>query len=95
MARSTKLRACHHFLMKGRYLKMAKEKENNTNNKAMTIVHLQQVLAVLAKQASGDFEIWLSSDEEGNEYLPMLKNQQFSLGVDKAQKRVIFYPSHR
>ena len=68
---------------------------NNDNNKAMTIVHLQQVLAVLAKEVGSDFEIWLSSDEEGNEILPMLKNQQFSLGIDKEQKRVVFYPAHR
>ena len=68
---------------------------NNENNKAMTIVHLQQVLAVLAKEVGSDFEIWLSSDEEGNEILPMLENQQFSLGVDKEQKRVVFYPAHR
>ncbi len=71
---------------------MAKEKEIN---KAMTIVHLRQVLAVLAKEVGSDFEIWLSSDEEGNEILPMLENQQFSLGVDKEQKRVVFYPAHR
>ena len=68
---------------------------NNENNKAMTIVHLQQVLAVLAKEVGSDFEIWLSSDEEGNEILPMLENQQFSLGIDKEQKRVVFYPAHR
>ena len=71
---------------------MAKEKEIN---KAMTVVHLQQILAVLAKEVGNDFEIWLSSDEEGNEILPMLENQQFSLGVDKEQKRVVFYPAHR
>ena len=71
---------------------MAKEKEIN---KAMTVVHLQQVLAVLAKEVGNDFEVWLSSDEEGNEILPMLENQQFSLGVDKEQKRVVFYPAHR
>ena len=71
---------------------MAKEKEIN---KAMTVVHLQQVLAVLAKEAGSDFEIWLSSDEEGNEILPMLENQQFSLGIEKEQKRVVFYPAHR
>ena len=69
--------------------------ENNDNNKAMTVVHLQQVLAVLTREAGSDFEVWLSCDEEGNEFLPMLKNQQFSLGVDKEQKRVVFYPSHR
>ena len=68
---------------------------NNENNKAMTIVHLQQVLAVLANEGGNDFEVWLSSDEEGNEILPMLENQQFSLGIDKEQKRVVFYPSHR
>jgi len=74
------------------------EKNNdnsNENTKAMTIVHLQQVLAVLAKEVGNNFEVWLSSDEEGNEILPMLKNQQFSLGIDKEQKRVVFYPSHR
>ena len=71
---------------------MAKEKEIT---KAMTVVHLQQVLTILAKEVGNDFEVWLSSDEEGNEILPMLKNQQFSLGVDKAQKRIVFYPSHR
>ena len=71
---------------------MAKEKEIN---KAMTVVHLQQVLAVLAKEVGSDFEIWLSSDEEGNEILPMLEKEQFSLGVEKEQKRVVFYPAHR
>ena len=69
--------------------------KNDDNNKTMTVIHLQQVLAVLAKEAGGDFEVWLSCDEEGNEFLPMLKNEQFSLGVDKEQKRVVFYPSHR
>lgn len=71
---------------------MSKEKEIN---EAMTVVHLQQVLAVLAKEVGSDFEVWLSSDEEGNEILPMLKNEHFSLGVDKEQERVVFYPSHR
>ena len=69
--------------------------KNNETNKAMTVVHLQQVLVVLAKEVGNEFAVWLSSDEEGNEFLPMLKNEQFSLGVDKEQKRVVFYPSHR
>jgi len=68
---------------------------NNDSNKAMTIIHLQQVLVLLAKEVGNDFEIWLSSDEEGNEILPMLENQQFSLGIEKEQKRVVFYPAHR
>lgn len=70
-------------------------RKNSEKSKAMTVVHLQQILAVIAKEAGGDFEVWLSSDEEGNEFLPMLKNKQLSLGIDKEQKRVIFYPSHR
>ena len=69
--------------------------KNDDNNKAMTVVHLQQVLALLAKEVGNDFEVWLSCDEEGNEILPMLENQQFSLGVDKEQKRIVFYPAHR
>ena len=69
--------------------------EEKQTNETMTIVHLQHVLAVLAKEAGSDFEIWLSCDEEGNEFLPMLRNVQFSLGVDNEQKRVVFYPAHR
>ena len=71
---------------------MSKEK---AINKTMTVVHLQEVLALLAKETGGDFEVWLSCDEEGNEFLPMLRDVQFSLGVDKEHKRVVFYPSHR
>ncbi len=37
--------------------------KNNETNKAMTVVHLQQILAVLAKEAGNDFEVWLSCDE--------------------------------
>jgi len=70
-------------------------KKNNEKCKAMTVVHLQQILAVIAKEVGSDFEIWLSSDEEGNEFQPMLKNEQLSLDIDKKRKRVTFYPAHR
>jgi len=69
--------------------------KNNEKNKAMTVTYLQQILAVIAKELGGDFEVWLSSDEEGNEYMPMLKNEQLSLEIDKEQKRITFYPAHR
>jgi hypothetical protein len=62
---------------------------------AMTVTHLQQVLVVIAKEVGSDFEVWLSSDEEGNEFLPMLRNEQLSLDIDKEQKRITFYPAHR
>ena len=41
-----------------------------------------------------DFEIWLSSDEEGNEFLPMLANPELSLAIDNECKRVVLFPSH-
>jgi septum formation topological specificity factor MinE len=76
-------------------LEVVKMSERNEKNKAMTVAHLQQILAVIAKEVGSDFEIWLSSDEEGNEFLPMLKNEQLSLDIDKEQKRITFYPAHR
>jgi len=61
----------------------------------MTIIDLKQILIGLTKEIDGNFEIWLSCDEEGNEFLPMFRNVGLSLAIDKDAKRVIFYPSHR
>lgn len=61
----------------------------------MTAADLQRILAKLNKKVCDDFEIWLSSDEEGNEILPMLKNIKFSLAIDKEAERIVFFPSHR
>ncbi|MCE5186309.1 MAG: hypothetical protein LLF76_09315 [Planctomycetaceae bacterium] len=43
----------------------------------------------------GDFEIWLSSDEEGNEFLPMNKDDKLSVGIEFDRGRLIFFPDHR
>jgi len=64
-------------------------------NQIMTVADLQKILAKLTKEVSDDFEIWLSCDEEGNEFLPMLRNPKFSLSIDKDTNRIIFFPSHR
>jgi hypothetical protein len=64
-------------------------------NQIMTVADLQKILAKLTKEVSDDFEIWLSCDEEGNEFLPMLKNIRFSLAIDKDAERIVFFPSHR
>jgi hypothetical protein len=64
-------------------------------NQIMTVADLQKILAKLTKEVSDDFEIWLSCDEEGNEFLPMLRNPEFSLSIDKDTNRIIFFPSHR
>jgi len=59
----------------------------------MTAVRLLDVLAESGVQ--DDFEIWLSSDEEGNELLPMPANPELSMAIDASRKRVVFFPSHR
>lgn len=70
---------------------MSKELECKTN--VMTAVNLLDALAESGVQ--DDFEIWLSSDEEGNEFLPMLANPELSLSIDVSRKKVVFFPSHR
>ena len=42
-----------------------------------------------------DCEIWLSSDEEGNEILPMLANPECSLAIEGDGRKLTFFPSHR
>ena len=57
--------------------------KDTIQNQIMTVADLQKILAKLTKEVSDDFEIWISCDEEGNEFLPMLKNIKFSLAFDK------------
>jgi len=61
----------------------------------MTVTDLKQVLTELTRDIDGNFDIWLSCDEEGNEFLPMFRNIERSMAVDKDTKRIIFFPSHR
>jgi len=59
----------------------------------MTVGRLKGLLAYF--NAQDDFEVWLSSDEEGNDFLPMLANPKWSLAVEEDDKRVTLFPSHR
>lgn len=61
----------------------------------MTVASLKKLLDEFGNEIADDFQVWLSSDEEGNEYLPMFENPEFSLAIDKDAKRIVFYPSHR
>ncbi|HBG27661.1 MAG: hypothetical protein A2Y10_10335 [Planctomycetes bacterium GWF2_41_51] len=61
----------------------------------MTISALKKLLIDFKDEITDDFQIWLSSDEEGNEYLPMLENPESCLAIDKDEKRIVFYPSYR
>ena len=65
------------------------------NQTIMNVAALKKLLSEIGNEVSDDWQVWLSSDEEGNEYLPMFKNPEFSLAIDKEAKRIIFYPSHR
>jgi len=61
----------------------------------MNIAKLKKLLNEIGNEISDDYQVWMSSDEEGNEFLPMLENTEFCLSIDKDEKRIIFFPSHR
>ena len=61
----------------------------------MNVGSLKKFLDELANEVGDDYQVWLSSDEEGNEYLPMFENPELCLAIDKEAKKIIFYPSHR
>ena len=65
------------------------------NQTIMNVAALKKLLSEIGNEVSDDWQVWLSSDEEGNEYLPMFENPEFSLAIDKEARRIIFYPSHR
>jgi len=61
----------------------------------MTVASLKKLLDEFGNEIADDFQVWLSSDEEGNEYLPIFEDTELCLAIDKKAKRIIFYPSHR
>ena len=61
----------------------------------MNIAKLKKLLNEIGNEISDDYQVWMSSDEEGNEFLSMLENTEFCLAIDKDEKRIIFFPSHR
>ena len=64
------------------------------NTNIMKITDLKSLLSDLEEGLDGSFEVWLSSDEEGNEILPMPQKPELSLSVEAEQNRVIFFPAH-
>ena len=61
----------------------------------MNIIKLKQLLQQISDEVGDDYQVWLSSDEEGNEFLPMSQNPELCLAIDMETKRIIFYPLHR
>jgi len=72
---------------------MTQKKPEQT--KTMTIASLKQLLTAVGKEVEGDFEVWLSSDEEGNEFLPLSQDPKLCLMLDSDERRIIFFPLHR
>jgi hypothetical protein len=61
----------------------------------MKLGTLRLLISKLVSEIGEDSEVWLSCDEEGNEFLPMSANTDLSVDFDKHTKRVIFFPIHR
>ena len=72
---------------------MQKIKCNKSYN--MKLGSLKLLLSELASEIGEDSEVWLSCDEEGNEFLPMSANPDLSVAYDTSVKRVVFFPMHR
>lgn len=61
----------------------------------MTVALLKKLLNELKSEIGDDFQVWLSSDEEGNEFLPVFDDPQLCLAIEPREKRIILFPSHR
>jgi len=61
----------------------------------MTIASLKKLLEQLGNELGDDYQIWLSSDEEGNQFLPVFDNPRLCLAIEPEEKRIILFPSHR
>ena len=61
----------------------------------MNVAELRNLLSELKNEVADDYQVWMSSDEEGNEFLPMPQNPELCLAIDKDAKRIILFPLHR
>jgi len=61
----------------------------------MTVAGFKQLLQSFENEITEDFHVWLSSDEEGNEFYPMYRNPELCLAIDPEHKRIVLFPSHQ
>jgi len=61
----------------------------------MTVASLKKLLDDFKDEIEEDFLVWLSSDEEGNEFLPIHNDSRLCLAIEPEEKRIILFPSHR
>lgn len=60
----------------------------------MNLGNLRRILTEIIKEIGYNAEVWVSCDEEGNEFLPMSSQEDLCIGVDSDNMRIIFFPSH-
>ena len=63
--------------------------------KVMDIAVLRALLTEIGKEVGDDCQVWLSSDEEGNQFLPMPQNPKLCIAIDPDQRRIVLFPMHR
>lgn len=66
------------------------------NCKTLKVKDLRKMLDLFVKEgfATENSEIWLSSDEEGNSYSPLIQmGERFNVGTEEDKSKVTFYPS--
>ena len=61
----------------------------------MNIAKLKKLLSEISSEIGDEYQVWLSSYEEGNEFLPMSEKPEHCLAIDKEAKHIIFFPQHR
>jgi len=61
----------------------------------MKLGSLRRILSEIANEIGDNSEVWLSCDEEGNEFLPMPANEELSIGIDRDTMKIVLFPSHR
>ena len=67
----------------------------NTVNSNMNLGNLRRILTEIVKKIGYNAEVWLSIDEEGNEFLPMSSKEDLCIGIDIDNMRIVLFPSHR
>ncbi len=60
----------------------------------MTVASLKKLLDDFGNEITDDFQVWLSSDEQGNNFLPVYNDAQLCLAIKSKEKRIILFTSH-
>lgn len=61
----------------------------------MTVAELRTFLGELDTETLNAYQVWLSSDEEGNAILPIPANPELSITLDLNNKRLILFPAYQ